>query len=143
MILVPMDGSKHALKALDFAISMANMYDEKLLLLNVQRLDHVSATGDVDSVFENERKAKERQGLMCLEVAGEQIEGKAAYEKKVRFGVPSIEIANEAKEVNARCIVMGSRGNGPIVSAILGSVSYGVLHLAPCPVTIVPDNEWK
>lgn len=135
MIVVPIDGSKQALKALDFAISMAKMYEDSLLLLNVQRLDDEANHAMI------QKEKLEKQGLKHLDEAVEQINGKVPFLQKVRFGVPSIEIAKEAKEVNARCIVMGSRGNGPIVSAILGSVSYGVLHLAPCPVTVVPSNK--
>lgn len=60
------------------------------------------------------------------------------FETKVRIGIATIEITSEAKEQGARMIVIGTRGNGPVVSAVLGSVTYGVLHLASCPVTIVP-----
>ena len=35
-------------------------------------------------------------------------------------------------------IVMGSRGMNPIMGGVLGSVSYGVINSALCPVTIVP-----
>lgn len=40
--------------------------------------------------------------------------------------------------IGARLIVMGSRGLNAVLGSVLGSVSMGVLHKAPCPVTIVP-----
>ncbi|MDG5789508.1 universal stress protein [Evansella sp. AB-P1] len=138
MIIVPIDGSTHALKALEFAISMANQYEEKLLLLNVQQKNGPHYAKEV--IGKNEKRNKEVEGLHLLRDAIEQIDGKVSYDTKVRIGIPSIEISNEAKESKARCIIMGSRGNGPVVSAILGSVSYGVLHLSPCPVTVVPNK---
>ncbi|MGO4886466.1 universal stress protein [Anaerobacillus sp. MEB173] len=61
------------------------------------------------------------------------------FQTKIRYGVPSIEISSEANEGNYRCVILGSRGMGPVLSKF-GSVSYGVLHLARCPVTIIPAN---
>jgi nucleotide-binding universal stress UspA family protein len=35
-------------------------------------------------------------------------------------------------------LVLGSRGYGPLRHALLGGVSDGVLHGAPCPVLVTP-----
>ena len=42
---------------------------------------------------------------------------------------------------DAALIVVGTRGHGPAVGALLGSVSNGVLHKAQVPVAIVPFIE--
>ena len=46
-----------------------------------------------------------------------------------------------ADEAAADLIVLGSRGQGALTAAILGSVSMGVLHHAERSVLLVPDGE--
>ncbi len=52
------------------------------------------------------------------------------------FGRPASAIVEEAQRTAADLVVMGSRGRGPITSALLGSVSAEVVDHAPCPVLI-------
>ncbi|WP_416151114.1 universal stress protein [Salipaludibacillus sp. HK11] len=140
MIIVPVDGSSQSLNALDFAIMMAVNYQDKLLLLNVQPKREANFSVEVTDDEQWGQQVKDNAKRQ-LEEAIAFVEGKVPYSTKMRIGIPSIEITTEAKETHATSIVMGSRGNGPVVSAILGSVSYGVLHLSPCPVTVVPGQE--
>jgi len=46
----------------------------------------------------------------------------------IRNGNPVDEIIKEAKKSKADMIVMGSHGKGTLESAVLGSVTYGVIH---------------
>ncbi|WP_088033571.1 universal stress protein [Evansella clarkii] len=139
MIIVPVDGSSHALKAVETAVEMAEKYTEPLLMLNVQPEKEKLFSGE-DPGDERWLAEKEAKGQEVMKSAAELVNERVPYEQKVRIGTPSIQITDEAAEQKARCIVMGSRGSGPFVSAILGSVSYGVLHLAQCPVMVVPDD---
>jgi nucleotide-binding universal stress UspA family protein len=47
-------------------------------------------------------------------------------------------LVHEARRIEARAIVIGSRGLTGIKSALLGSVSHDVLHHADRPVVVVP-----
>ncbi|HET7591007.1 MAG TPA: universal stress protein [Solirubrobacterales bacterium] len=53
-------------------------------------------------------------------------------------GVPGQAILAACEEVGADLLVAGSRGYGPILRVLLGSVSTQLAHRAPCPVLVVP-----
>lgn len=52
-------------------------------------------------------------------------------------GYPPQEIAAYARGVEARLIVVGTRGRGELSSLVLGSTSHGVIHDGPCDVLVV------
>ena len=45
-----------------------------------------------------------------------------------------------ADEHDASLVVVGSRGRSAIRSAVLGSVSYGIVHHSTRPVLVVPGG---
>lgn len=118
VVVVPLDGSEMSFKALTFAISIAEAFGDALHLVHVKQDE-----SEAEDIFNRANTVIEQTNL--------------TYTTKVREGIPSIEIADEAKEQEARLIVMGSLGMNPQVSVALGSVSQRVLPLAPCPVTLV------
>lgn len=62
--------------------------------------------------------------------------GLADVPTEVLTGEPGSVICQYAEEVNAKGIVLGSRGRGGIRRAMLGSVSDHVVRNAPCPVVV-------
>lgn len=138
-LVVPVDGSEHSKKAFKLALTMANGQDTEIVLLNVQ---HTFNTPNVKR-FVSTQQIREYQDELSKEafekiLSDANIADDVKISKKVRIGDAGTEICKEANERNATVIVMGCRGIGAIKSAVLGSVSYSVVHHAPCPVTIVP-----
>ncbi|WP_456272466.1 universal stress protein [Bacillus sp. AK031] len=138
-LLVPIDGSAHSKKAFDLALSMAKGPDSEIVLLNVQpsfKTPNVKRFVSQQEVREyQEELSKEAfQKILSDETQTDDVK----ISKKFRLGDPGTEICKEAKEIQASVIVMGHRGLGAIKTAVLGSVSYSVIHHSSCPVTIVP-----
>ncbi|HET9677195.1 MAG TPA: universal stress protein [Solirubrobacterales bacterium] len=53
-------------------------------------------------------------------------------------GVPGPAIVEACEEAGADLLVAGSRGYGPVLRVLLGSVSTQLAHKAPCPALVVP-----
>ncbi|TCT20877.1 nucleotide-binding universal stress UspA family protein [Melghiribacillus thermohalophilus] len=138
--IVPVDGSEHSVKALKYALDIAEETNSDILLVNVQ-----PSYQNVHYVkrFIKESQLAEYREMMAKEVF-EKMEphikdAKVNIEKKMLIGLPEKEIIKAAEELpGCTGIIMGSRGLGMMKSKVLGSVSYSVLHESSCPVTIVP-----
>lgn len=140
MIIVPVDGSESAKCAVKYAISQALAFKDTILLLNVQPTYDTFLAQSVLSEEEFSNLQQE-SATNAFEKATPYLEEHTiSFTTKIRVGIPSIEICSEAKEQKARCIIVGTRGMSPIVGNALGSVSNSLVHLAPCPITLVPLN---
>lgn len=137
-IIVPIDDSAYSHRAFEFAISVAKQIDGEIVLINVQpaySTPNVQRFISKKAIQEFINETAEDILKRALEsVSNEDVN----IQKLIRTGIPKVEITKLAKELNAYCIVMGTRGMGAVKSALIGSVSLGVLQLSPCPVTVVP-----
>ena len=144
-ILVPLDGSKHADKALDWALDLAEKYGASIELLTVIPLLNTfmtgsySAPGKVPLLGPTVKELQERAGKMLVRALkkAEKSKPNLKISTKILEGRPSNKIVETAKEENFNLIVMGSRGLGGVKEFFLGSVSDRVADEALCPVVIV------
>lgn len=61
------------------------------------------------------------------------------WESELIGGPPARSIADVAKVRGADEIIIGTRGFGRM-RALLGSVAHELIHLADCPVTVIPER---
>lgn len=64
-----------------------------------------------------------------------------SFEAATRLGPPADALIEEANELDAELIVVGTRGRGALAELLLGSVSRSVAARAGRPVAIVPASS--
>ncbi len=137
-ILVPVDGSEHALRAAAVAAELARRFDSEVIVLTVVSVPQalVMVAGLGDSVVEEYVESVGREALAptLLLLA----EGEIGAETKVEVGVAAEVIIHQAEETGADVVVMGKRGLGELKGLLLGSVSDRVTHGLSVPVVLVP-----
>jgi nucleotide-binding universal stress UspA family protein len=136
-ILVATDGSPSALEASRFGIELAREHDAELVFAHVvPEFDLVPATVfQIGGVFPHEPGPHDAALLWdAAALAAEQ--GVLATTALLR-GETVDALVEYANSQDVDLIVVGSRGRNPLATALLGSVSNGVLRRAGRPVLVV------
>ena len=136
-ILVPVDGSEQARKAIDFAANLAKQDDTVIHLLHVYKLPIVPE-GMGEYVI-SDRIELQVLGDRIIAVAQNEARNKGVLHVNATVveGDPAERIIAYAKDHDVDMIVMGSRGLGSFKGLLLGSVSNKVSHRADRTCVIV------
>jgi nucleotide-binding universal stress UspA family protein len=130
-IVVGYDGSEHAERALDRACELAEGGELVVVAAARAAIPVPGFPGAGDPVEEEGAHA-------ALERAKRRLENRDITVRWVEaHGDPVDAIVEEAKSTSADLVVVGTRGLNLAQRALLGSVSTGVVHHAPCDVLIV------
>ncbi len=138
-ILIPIDGSASAGRAVDQVIATAALLKDapQIYLLNVQ---WNIASGNV-KLFINQETINDyyrEQGMAALASARAKLDAAGlAYTYHVSIGTPAEAIVQYALEMQVNQIIMGAHGQSALANFLLGSVVSKVLHLATTPVLLV------
>ncbi|MBE0428660.1 MAG: universal stress protein [Thermoleophilia bacterium] len=142
-ILVPTDGSELAENAADFAIDMAKNSGASLIFLNV--VDEVSPAFayELESGASLDMTEIQRQRDLAAQDIVERLRKHAESaglpaRGMVTNGHPSEQILEVADRENASHIVIGSHGRRALAAAVLGNVTFNVIHGSKVPVTVIP-----
>ena len=129
VVLVPIDGSPAAYRALSLALKeLGGAPASRLHLLNVQP----AAPGS-----EADAAARERGLAMLAQAEDMALGAHRRVEPHVRAGRPDEEILACAQELGCDFVIMGTRGLGAPAAAALGSVALEVARRSRIPVTLV------
>jgi nucleotide-binding universal stress UspA family protein len=134
-ILVAVDHSEMSDRAVRAARDLAVLSGGEVWVLHLREREMGAKTG-VLRIDETTQEASDQvaASVNVLTEAGVKAHGEV---RNTIFGYAAREIVNDAIEVDADVIVMGSRGRGDIAGLLLGSTAHKVIHLSDRPVLVV------
>jgi len=136
-IVVGMDGSNSSCEALRWAKAHADTVGAELVA--VSAWSYPTAGYPTSGGYVPMRVPLDIEGnrRTALEAVIKETIGDDSITVKVVQGHPANVTLQFARD--AELVVVGSRGHGPVLATLLGSVSRRVAASAPCPVVVVPS----
>ncbi len=144
-VVVGIDGSPHARRALEFVMRLPPPSGGRATVVTVVEPMRAPSTplmpasvraslvGEVATLNASQRRVAQRlvdEAANRLEKQGWRAHG------EVRIGVPAPELLRAAKAARADLLVVGARGAGAMKRALLGSVADAVLKQSSTAVLI-------
>jgi len=137
-IMVGLDGSENAHRALTWAIGLARSCRADLVAVHaLGLLDRLENGARVPAATHRGEIAERFETVWCAPLRGAGITNQLI----VRDGTPVDVLLTVADEEDANLIVVGSRGLGKRPEQVLGSTSHQLAARASTPVVIVPPGS--
>lgn len=149
-ILVPLDGSAEAEKAIPYAIDLADKYSSQVLLYRAAVVapqwgglgypvagTAVGVTPHLE-LQEYEQKAVDEY---LHDVSRRYAHASVAVQVEQEIGDPAHLIIEKARALACGMIVMSSHGRDGIGRWLMGSIAEKVARHSPCPVLLVRRTE--
>jgi nucleotide-binding universal stress UspA family protein len=132
-MVVGYDGSDAAAAALDHALNLAAELGDRLVIAY-----GYDPGGPGEEYKVHQEAIREIGERTTGEAARRAREAGVEVEVELRPERPVDALLSLASERDARLIVVGTYGETPLRSAILGSTPHKLLHLSEVPVVVVP-----
>jgi nucleotide-binding universal stress UspA family protein len=137
-VLVPLDGSAHATRALNHLLGWRKWLGEvEIDLVHIR-----SAPTFLDDLLPADRSLLDQWGSQEAEQATREARALlylAGIDSRLHeaAGEPSAEIVRLAGVLGSELVVMGTRGLGAVHHALIGSVALKVAHASAVPVALI------
>jgi nucleotide-binding universal stress UspA family protein len=136
VVVVGVDGSPSSRRAFDWALRQAEATEMEIVAVLAWRAPTGYGTGAlVASGVQWSEEARISLESIVAPAAAEWPQ--VTVEQRVLEGHPAEVLLKQAE--SADLLVVGSRGHGGFVGALLGSVSSNCVQHATCPVVVVHD----
>ncbi len=139
-VLVPLDGSEVAERALPYAVAVARALGAPVLLVSVRQPAAAALRARRPEQADQVERETGAGADAYLEQASGRLGAAVAHETVVRAGEPAEEIVSLARERGARLLVISTHGRSGIRRWLRGSVATRILRDATTPVLVVGPN---
>jgi nucleotide-binding universal stress UspA family protein len=137
-ILVPVDGSENANRAIDYIIKLMDCGAQVEIHLVYVNIPVASVHVKLFFGQEELNNYYREEGIKNLQKARDKLDSSTiSYHYHIGVGHVAETILAYASKNACDQIVMGTRGASAIGNLIIGSVATQVLHLSELPVTLV------
>lgn len=143
-LLVALDASPHAQRALAEAIDLAATNNATLTIITVvpgRPAWSLSGAAGAPIGLRDVNQQAEGAYRNVLDAALEKVPRDVPVRTILRHGPAGTAILDEAAANDHDLIVMGSRCRGELRSLLLGSVSHEVVHASSIPVLVVHADD--
>src|SRR5262245_14111190 len=140
-ILVPVDFSTPSIKAIRYAVPLAEKFNAIICLISV--VEKGSLVRDLKKVpitFSEETLVEDTKAKLVI-TAQREIGKLTPVIPQVRVGRPDEEILMAARQLEADLLIISTHGYTGWKHALLGSTTERVVRRAPCPVLVVRERE--
>ena len=137
-ILVPTDFSEPALKAVQYAVGLAQRLKASVTLLYV--VEPAIYPAELGIAVNIEGDLVDRGHEQIAKLAAQEC-GSVQTDTEVLTGVADLKIVEAAQAAGADMIVMGTHGHSGLAHVLLGSTAERVVRKAPCPVLTIRSEE--
>jgi nucleotide-binding universal stress UspA family protein len=136
VIGVAIDGSPEAAHALDAAVEIAGGEEVRLIAVATDLADSWGFWGATYALTELGDASRDAAKKILDQAAGSLPEGVNSTTVMAE-GFAPIELRKQSGE-GLDLLCLGSRGYGPLLRVLLGSVSSELVHEVSCPVVLIP-----
>jgi nucleotide-binding universal stress UspA family protein len=139
-ILIPTDFSKNALIAVYFVVNKLGTEETKYVLLNVYDIPHGGTSG-LFYLMDELRKQSEKDMEDFSEALKKRFPDQdMVLETKLAQGDFSDQTNIIASDIEADCIVMGTKGASGVKEVLIGSSTVSLMRNLKRPLYVVPEN---
>jgi nucleotide-binding universal stress UspA family protein len=150
-IVVPLDGTDAAARALPYAVELARRFGAALVLVDVvpTRDATLALAADIASgamtdpaLIAAEVSARETAARGYITAVAEDLTAQGLHvSTAVGRGEEGPGVVDVARREGADLIVMAAHGHGPLGRLVFGNVTEDVIHHSPVPVLVIPPGR--